>query len=51
MRLQFARELSDAAGLLAMMTVVLVIGIIVDALLFGTLERRLRRNRGLLPTT
>ncbi|HKX76284.1 MAG TPA: ABC transporter permease [Acidimicrobiia bacterium] len=50
-RLQFARELSDAAGLLAIMTVVLVIGIIVDSLLFGTLERRLRRNRGLLPTT
>jgi hypothetical protein len=31
-----------------MMIVVLVIGIIVDSLFFGTVERRVRRNRGLL---
>jgi NitT/TauT family transport system permease protein len=47
-RLQFARELSDATGLMAMMIVVLVIGILIDGLVFGALERRIRRNRGLL---
>jgi NitT/TauT family transport system permease protein len=47
-RLTFARELADAAGLQAMMIVVLVIGIIVDGVFFGTVERRVRRNRGLL---
>ena len=46
-QLQFARELSDAPLLLAMMLVVLFIGIGIDSLLFGVLERRLRRNRGL----
>ncbi|RPI25450.1 MAG: ABC transporter permease [Actinobacteria bacterium] len=49
-RLQFARELSDAAGLMAMMIVVLAIGLIVDGVFFGTLERRIRRNRGLITT-
>jgi len=34
-----------------LMLVVLFIGITVDGLIFGTLERRLRRNRGLLSTT
>ncbi len=47
-RLTFARELADAAALQAMMIVVLVIGIIVDGVFFGTIERRVRRNRGLL---
>lgn len=47
-RLSFARELSDAEGLLAWMLVVLAIGIAVDLALFGQLERRLRRQRGLL---
>lgn len=46
-QLQFARELADADGLLAMMIVVLLIGIFVD-LGFGAIDRRLRRNRGLL---
>ena len=49
-RLQFARELSDATGLQAMMIVVLVIGLLVDGLFFGTLDRAVRRNRGLLAT-
>lgn len=49
-QLQFARELSDAPALLAMMIVVLLIGIGVDAFVFGSLERRLRRNRGLIAT-
>lgn len=47
-RLQFARELSDAPLLIALMLVVLVIGIVVDGAVFGTLERRIRRNRGLV---
>ena len=34
-QLQFARELSDAPGLIAMMIVVLIIGILVDSLVFG----------------
>ena len=46
-QLQFQRELSDAQGLLATMIVILVIGIVVDQLVFGTLERRIRARRGL----
>lgn len=46
-RLQFARELSDAAGLQAMMIVVLCIGLIVDGAVFGLTVRLIRRNRGL----
>jgi NitT/TauT family transport system permease protein len=45
-RLQFAREFSDATGLLATMIVVLLIGMIVDGL-FGLLEREVRRRWGL----
>jgi NitT/TauT family transport system permease protein len=47
-QLQFARELSDAPGLLAMMVVVLLIGILVDSLFFAAVERRIRRRRGLV---
>jgi NitT/TauT family transport system permease protein len=47
-RLQFSRELSDAEGLLATMLVVLLIGIVVDAIGFGAVERTIRRNRGLI---
>ncbi len=47
-RLHFARELSDAPGLLAMMIVVLVIGVIVDGMVFGVIEKRIRRRRGLI---
>jgi NitT/TauT family transport system permease protein len=46
--LQVNRELVDSEGLLATMLVILVIGILVDALVFGTVERRIRRKRGLL---
>jgi NitT/TauT family transport system permease protein len=46
-RLQFAREFSDAEGLLAAMLVILVIGILVDSLGFGLVERTILRNRGL----
>lgn len=50
-RLQFARELSDYAGLEAMMIVVLVIGLMVDGLVFGTVTRAVRRNRGLISSS
>ena len=46
-RLQFARELSDAKGVIATMVVILVIGILVDTLVFSRLERRVLRHRGL----
>ena len=46
--LAFAREFSRPPMMLAMMIVVLFIGIVVDSLVFGVLERRLRRNRGLM---
>lgn len=47
-RLQLSRELNDAAGLLATMVVILVIGIVVDALFFGRLDTAIRRRWGLL---
>lgn len=47
-RLQFAREFSDATGLVATMVVILVIGVLVDAVVFGRLERTVLRRRGLL---
>ncbi len=47
-KLQFAREFSDAPGLLATMIVILVIGIVVDLAVFGTLDREIRRRWGLL---
>ena len=46
-QLQLQRELADAEGLLATMIVVLVIGIVVDQLIFGVIERRIRSRRGL----
>jgi NitT/TauT family transport system permease protein len=46
-RLQFARELSDAEGVMATMIVILVIGILVDTLVFSRLELRVLRARGL----
>ena len=46
-RLDFARQLSDTPLLIAYMIVILIIGIIVDAI-FGIADRRLRARRGLL---
>ncbi len=46
-RLDDARASGDATQLLATMVVILIIGIAVDSLGFGTLERRIRRNYGL----
>jgi NitT/TauT family transport system permease protein len=41
------RELLDSAGLMATMIVILLIGILVDALFFAQIEKRLRRRWGL----
>ncbi len=46
--LQENRNLNNAEGLIAMMIVVLVIGIVVDTVFFGTLDRAVRRRWGLL---
>jgi NitT/TauT family transport system permease protein len=47
-QLQFSREFSDAAGLIAMMIVILVIGIAVDVVVFSSVERSIRARRGLV---
>ena len=47
-RLENARQLSDAPTLIAYMLVILVIGILLDALVFGAAERAVRRRWGLL---
>jgi sulfonate transport system permease protein len=46
--LQANRELADSQGMLAIMLVILAIGVVLDSLVFGTVERRIRRRRGLL---
>jgi sulfonate transport system permease protein len=47
-RLQFAREFSDAEAMLAAMIAILVIGIAVDGLVFGRVERAIRTRWGLV---
>jgi NitT/TauT family transport system permease protein len=47
-RLDQARQLADAKQILSTMIVIFTIGVLVDALLFGRLERSLRRRWGLL---
>ena len=42
------RELADYQGMLAVMVVILVIGILLDSLVFGQIERRIRVKRGLV---
>jgi NitT/TauT family transport system permease protein len=42
------RQLADSPGVIAVMIVILIIGILVDALLFGTAERWIRRRYGLV---
>jgi NitT/TauT family transport system permease protein len=50
-QLQEARNFADTEALLAIMLVILVIGIAVDSLCFGTLERAIRRRWGLLESS
>lgn len=49
-QLHFAREFSQPGQMLANMLVILAIGLVVDALLFGRLEQGVRRRWGLQPT-
>ncbi len=46
--LQVNRDFADSQGLLAVMLVILIIGIVLDSVVFGTIERRIREKRGLL---
>jgi sulfonate transport system permease protein len=46
--LQFNRELLDSQGMLAIMIVILIIGVVLDSLVFGTIDRRIRRRWGLV---
>jgi sulfonate transport system permease protein len=41
------RELANYDGMIAIMVIILVIGILLDALVFGQIERRIRVKRGL----
>jgi len=47
-QLQSGRDLADAPALMAAMVVILVIGILVDSLVFGTAEQVMRHRRGLI---
>lgn len=47
-QLEINRQLADYPGVLAVMVLILLIGIAVDALFFGVVERAIRRRRGLL---
>jgi NitT/TauT family transport system permease protein len=49
-RLEFAGQSSNAPELLAVMITILAIGILVDSLLFGQVERAVRRRWGLVET-
>ena len=46
--LQTARDFSRAADLVAAMVLIWAIGVVIDAALFGTIERHVARRRGLL---
>ncbi|WP_169583723.1 MULTISPECIES: ABC transporter permease [Microbacterium] len=48
--LQQSRDLADLAGVLGAILVILAIGILIELVFFGPLERRMLRRRGLLIT-
>ena len=43
-----SRELADLASVLGTIILILTIGIVIELVVFGPLERRMLRNRGLL---
>jgi NitT/TauT family transport system permease protein len=45
--LSFARDFSDAEGLMAYMLAIFLIGIVIDTFFFSVLERNIRRRWGL----
>jgi NitT/TauT family transport system permease protein len=47
-QMQNARELADSPGLMASMVVILVIGIVIDSLVFARADKAIRRRHGLL---
>jgi NitT/TauT family transport system permease protein len=47
-KLEFERQFNDIAGLMAVMVAILIIGIAVDALVFGRLDQFIRRRYGLI---
>ena len=47
-RLETERSLADSDGVIAVMMVIFLIGVIVDAVFFGKAERAIRRRYGLL---
>lgn len=47
-RLELERGLNDSDGVIAIMMVIFVIGVIVDAVFFGTIEKQIRRRYGFL---
>jgi NitT/TauT family transport system permease protein len=47
-QMQNARDLADSPGLMASMVVILVIGIVIDSLVFAQLDKAIRRRHGLL---
>ncbi|WP_309124790.1 ABC transporter permease subunit [Arthrobacter sp.] len=46
--LQRGREVDDIGGVMATILLILVVGVVIEVLVFGPLERRLLRRRGLL---
>jgi NitT/TauT family transport system permease protein len=46
-RLKFEQEFADSPGLISWMLIILIIGVLVDAMFFGTIERIIRERRGL----
>jgi NitT/TauT family transport system permease protein len=48
--LQQSRELADLAGVLGTIILILLIGILIELVFFGPLERRMLKRRGLLVT-
>ncbi|HEY9310163.1 MAG TPA: ABC transporter permease [Microbacterium sp.] len=48
--LQNSRELADLAGVLGTILVILAIGVLIELVFFGPLERRMLKRRGLLVT-
>jgi NitT/TauT family transport system permease protein len=47
-QMQNARDLADSPGLMASMVVILVIGIVIDSLVFAQADKAIRRRHGLL---
>jgi NitT/TauT family transport system permease protein len=47
-QLQANRDAADAAGIQAVMIVIFVVGVVMDMVVFGQLERRIRRRYGLI---